>query len=524
MKYFIQNNFLIKQIVFTIAILSCSCTSIFTRRQPLRDADVVSYKTLAVYFKRADDTFEFGNHTKLNWPCEKIEPNWKGQLLIPTKFDASTASELIKQYPKSITAFYYLMSNRKVWIYGDEVTYTGAALSNQLRNEDRACYQKWLENNTAVMQWLLDNYFNSGKRDYQDFSILFINRARPKHGYQGIATLPTNQLENDSGQAIRLNGIYQTDCYSLDGTRRIVCHELGHFLFGFSHINGLHRWNLMSGAGSYPPESSGVTMSAYERHKLGWLEYLIVDTTTYGIELENITVSNQAVKIPLGEIDDGYFVLENRQYSDPFEPSPDMLDEFISTIPGTGLLVYYVDRQGPNIIPADGQVRNVFVGYPPKMRLVFNGDNSDLYGNNGSDEIVLQTRSLSPTKERINTHIALRNIRHVKNKIGFDVIFNVDENRVQKHANFTNFELKNYPNPFRLTTKIFLRMPYSGHAKLTVFNQNGQEKITLIDRELNVGEYEVVFHGESDTPGEYSYKLETDKDHLSGTMKLEKYD
>lgn len=490
-------------------------------KQRLLSSNVKEYKTVAIYFKLANDEFEFGKHTSLPWPHDQREPNWKGKLLIPASFDSSTAPNLLDKYPESITAFYYRMSNGKIWIYGDEITYTGTELSNHFDHNDRESFPKWRENNTIVLQWLVDNYFKAAEKNYREYLIIFINRARPKFGYQGIAQLQTNQIYADSNNTLLLNGIYQTDCYSLPGTRHIVTHELGHRLFNLHHINGVYRWSLMSGAGRFPPEASGVTMSAYEKNKLGWLDFEIIEDTRYNIKLKNLTTSNKAIKIPFIN-SDGYFVIENRHYSEPFEPNPDDIDDLTHTLPGTGLLIYYVDEHGPHIIPADGQVRKVIIGRPPDTRTVYNGDNSDLFGNDGRKEILLHTNSLKPVKKKVNTKIAIKNIHYHGEDIIFDVIFNYD-GKIEPHSELpSDFKLWNVPNPFKLNTRICYYLPQDTHVKLTILNDHGQEIDTLINQFQSSAEYEVKVEGHNYPSGTYFYRLETDTWQKTGEMILRK--
>jgi subtilisin family serine protease len=54
---------------------------------------------------------------------------------------------------------------------------------------------------------------------------------------------------------------------------------------------------------------------------------------------------------------------------------------------------------------------------------------------------------------------------------------------------------QNYPNPFNAFTKIGYRIPEDGHVSLKVFNISGQEVRTLVDSELVIGEYEVLWDG-----------------------------
>jgi len=77
-----------------------------------------------------------------------------------------------------------------------------------------------------------------------------------------------------------------------------------------------------------------------------------------------------------------------------------------------------------------------------------------------------------------------------------------------------NFVLEqNYPNPFNAETRIVYNMRTPGRVKLTVYNLQGKEVITLMNKPVQMGRYEVEWNGK-DTVGKkvgsgiYFYKLE----------------
>ncbi|OGC01271.1 hypothetical protein A2V82_12520 [candidate division KSB1 bacterium RBG_16_48_16] len=382
-----------------------------------------NFRTLAIFFKPANDTFEAGAFTRSGWPHELPEPVWKDKFIIPTPYDSIDVQKCLAEYPESITAFYHRMSGGRLWLYGDVLTYQGPPLYRNVgasRSEQR---KTWRENNSKVMNWLVHHYDLSkidNDGDGLAECIIFINRARPKFGFQGIAELPLTKVQDPSGRWIQLRGIYQTDCYTLFATRHIVSHEIGHCLGIVSHLNGLCRWNLMSGSGQNGPSLSGVTMSAYEKNLLGWLEFIDVDSTAHGVTLGNLTETNQAVRIRLKNTTD-YFVIENRQYSWPFEPSPDSVDSLHATLPGVGLVLYYVDEHGPNILPADGEIRSVKKA--GKNTPYYDGDQTDVLNANQLDDFELYRNSLDKRKPREQVGIRLRNIKNRNGTMTFDLVY-----------------------------------------------------------------------------------------------------
>ncbi len=66
---------------------------------------------------------------------------------------------------------------------------------------------------------------------------------------------------------------------------------------------------------------------------------------------------------------------------------------------------------------------------------------------------------------------------------------------------------QNYPNPFNPTTNIRFRIADRGFATLTVFNVLGNEIETLVNKELEKGEYKFAFDASGIPSGIYFYQL-----------------
>ena len=474
-----------------------------------------NFRVVALYFKLADDKFERGEATA-GWPHQNIEPDWKGQFLIDTPFDSATFEEKLNEKPGSLTAYYYQMSGSRLWLYGDEVTYTGPPIQRAQGDSIQEKRLNWRKSNTKILQWFADNYDLEKLDNFKEGSVdlvILICRARVGFGFQGLSVIPlegTIETAQDKPRIGGGNGIYQKNCYSLPGTRHIVSHEIGHRLdfeheigyrLNLGHENGLHRWNLMSGSGEKPPKWSGVTMSAWEKHLLGWLDYQTVDTTTQNIRLPNLTQSNLAFKIPI-QNSENYFVVENRQYSEPFEPFP--------ALPGAGLLVYYVHEDRPTILPADGVVSAFITGRYPETATYYNGDDSDLFGN-GINEITPYTLPSTSTPLFPSTGIAIKNIRRDGKEMLFDVIHNYTEANPEPAKLPFDFQLRNYPNPFQDRTTIYYTLKKPDRVKLEVYNVRGQKVATLINGDQNDLEVRVRFDTLQLSSGVYFYLLQTSK-------------
>jgi len=73
------------------------------------------------------------------------------------------------------------------------------------------------------------------------------------------------------------------------------------------------------------------------------------------------------------------------------------------------------------------------------------------------------------------------------------------------------FDLKqNYPNPFNPVTNIEFDIAKGSNTKMIIYNEVGQEVITLVDQFLNPGSYKVDFNASKYSSGVYFYRLITD--------------
>ena len=77
--------------------------------------------------------------------------------------------------------------------------------------------------------------------------------------------------------------------------------------------------------------------------------------------------------------------------------------------------------------------------------------------------------------------------------------------------------LKNFPNPFNPLTNIFYSIPQSDKVKLTVYDALGNKVVTLLNEEVDAGDYSLVWNGLNSssikvTSGIYFAKLITSKE------------
>jgi photosystem II stability/assembly factor-like uncharacterized protein len=94
-------------------------------------------------------------------------------------------------------------------------------------------------------------------------------------------------------------------------------------------------------------------------------------------------------------------------------------------------------------------------------------------------------------------------------------------NSVEDERIPVNYDLaQNYPNPFNPSTSISFSLPQNDNVELKVFNIQGEEVATLINRNLEAGKHEVKFVANNLASGIYIYKIKTSRFTLSKKMTL----
>jgi photosystem II stability/assembly factor-like uncharacterized protein len=91
-------------------------------------------------------------------------------------------------------------------------------------------------------------------------------------------------------------------------------------------------------------------------------------------------------------------------------------------------------------------------------------------------------------------------------RINMDELVGINEGTHNVTPNSFSLE-QNYPNPFNTITKIKFSVPSEGYTNLIVYDALGREVETLIKRNMQSGEYEVIFDASALPSGIYYYKL-----------------
>lgn len=91
-----------------------------------------------------------------------------------------------------------------------------------------------------------------------------------------------------------------------DFLTKLLCHEFGHYLFGFGHIN-------YSGIMSSRSESHSHFLSSWERERLGYIGFTTAYQNGFTISLGDYVTTGQVVKVPIQGYNDQFFLVENHQ-------------------------------------------------------------------------------------------------------------------------------------------------------------------------------------------------------------------
>ena len=83
----------------------------------------------------------------------------------------------------------------------------------------------------------------------------------------------------------------------------------------------------------------------------------------------------------------------------------------------------------------------------------------------------------------------------------------------------SSLEVRTFPNPVAKSATFQFSLPSSGHARLAVFDINGREVASLVDRDLNAGLHEVDWSLPGDSPaGAYFYRMEASGQVTTGRL------
>jgi len=118
--------------------------------------------------------------------------------------------------------------------------------------------------------------------------------------------------------------------------------------------------------------------------------------------------------------------------------------------------------------------------------------------------------------EHWNNAIEMKYSRNLGEDEGIELVSNYDPSGIEEDndspGNVNNFILhQNYPNPFHSSTIIHFAIPSTEFVRLEIYNNLGQNIETLVNKQLNEGNYIIEWDAKDLTGGVYFYRLEAGK-------------
>jgi len=311
-------------------------------------------KALFIFVQFDDD-----NNVKSNaWQYDTLS--------LPTWTKTFVNKEPSRSFPvNNISQYYYEMSNGKFFLTGDVYPELVRPLFNQEHYKsisevnyeilkrldgkiDFSQYDNWSKSRDGYFVRKPDKKVDMIYLIYRNFS----NRLFFNNGWTGIAHLYlTKNIKTNDGVAITTGSLDRGSGIIIRGGKNgaywlkyVAAHELGHFMFGSGHIQGVTNLAVMTGG---PVWNASRGMHSWERERLGWIKYTDVKP---GIDkvftLPDYMTSDKALRLKLS--DKEWFVVENREHLSVNDKSGDK-----------GIYIYHInnaDRYTPRIFVecADG--------------------------------------------------------------------------------------------------------------------------------------------------------------------------
>ena len=144
-----------------------------------------------------------------------------------------------------------------------------------------------------------------------------------------------------------------------------------------------------------------------------------------------------------------------------------------------------------------------------------------LNGTHTTTSVTVPTGAAAWDNPLDNSHTSFSYVVHVGGQynyqcnfhymMGMTGVINASVTGIKPLSNLVpdKFQLyQNYPNPFNPTTNIKFDIAKNSVVKLTIFDMNGKEIVTLLNGELQPGTYSIDWNGSNYSSGVYFYKLE----------------
>lgn len=228
---------------------------------------------------------------------------------------------------------------------------------------------------------LYNHFYKPGIGDGKADHIFIFNRDESRDGYSAEKTLASVNFTSNDGVTISSYSGSRVFGFKNAYTPNAVngpAHEYCHYLLGGTQTTGHFDGN------NYYPNQTGNQgrinqfalmcavnsgwMSAYERYRLGWLNYYIVNSSNNNLTLKDTHIKNEAVFMPLrydlnGVLKEFYLIENYHTQRDYAGANPFLKDQVFGDPITHGLLVFHVEDQNItlpcatkiNILCADGK-------------------------------------------------------------------------------------------------------------------------------------------------------------------------
>ena len=374
-----------------------------------------------IFVDREDETIQ-----STNWPLG-------GDPVDMQQFINSQPPVPEQQWPRlNMTKYMYVMSNGLFNIIGDVYRYTipsGLTFSNDLNllsshvlaamdpGIDYSVYDQWSRispyNHSLVPDGIVDYIYLIYRFPISEVVTWFTSTGyTPIGAYQTQDGVAITSILGYAGGSVQ--GGMRNSGFS--GMTHVCLHELSHSLFWRNNWGG-HNGRL-AGLAALSANQVGWGfqiwgMNAWEREKLGWMNYNTVSADAV-VQLPDYITSGTAIKIPTTDPNRFYFI-ENRQRLDP---------EF-DTAFGSGIYIYRaIDTAGPQGNLVSQQIYNPV--NLPEPRDGYN--NSSISGNYDGSVNVLSAdgrwnfvHNLSPAPNySIDDPVNIRIEKTTPNPRGYD--------------------------------------------------------------------------------------------------------
>ncbi len=183
-------------------------------------------------------------------------------------------------------------------------------------------------------------------------------------------------------------------------------------------------------------------------------------------------------------------------------PTVDVIARGVATIVDN---VAYGDISNYINVPAESYILDVTPG--SDNNTVVASFQADLSGLAGGSAVVFASGFLDPSANQNGSSFGLYAALVDGSVIPFQSTLTSANETLSGQEIKSYSLLQNYPNPFNPTTKIEFSLPFKQAVSLKVFNLLGQEITTLLNKEMNEGNYKINFDASDLSSGIYVYQL-----------------